>query len=313
MRLRILGVLGAFALLASCSSKPESGGSSTDNGSNTTTAAASSGSGTLKAVVLEGKPFAMKEGETYEGLAVDVINAIKDESGLASVSYTAASNVQEGLDAVTNGEADIACGVAFTWDRAKNVSYSLPFAISGTRLLAAADVDGTPESLMGKTIGVVADSASAKVLADVVPDAELTNFQSPDEAMEAFSKGDIEILGGPSLWLASNQVDSGKSLVPVRPYGSSGVGCIVKQDNGKLLSSANLAIGQMMQAYVDGDPGSREMVNRWVGPGSPIDLKPTTISALYRVLLASTAEISTDVTDPAEVTEMEASADKPAE
>ena len=116
MRLRILGVLGAFALLASCSSKPESGGSSTDNGSNTTTAAASSGSGTLKAVVLEGKPFAMKEGETYEGLAVDVINAIKDESGLASVSYTAASNVQEGLDAVTNGEADIACGVAFTWD-----------------------------------------------------------------------------------------------------------------------------------------------------------------------------------------------------
>ena len=166
---------------------------------------------------------------------------------------------------------------------------------------------------MGKTIGVVADSASAKVLADVVPDAELTNFQSPDEAMEAFSKGDIEILGGPSLWLASNQVDSGKSLVPVRPYGSSGVGCIVKQDNGKLLSSANLAIGQMMQAYVDGDPGSREMVNRWVGPGSPIDLKPTTISALYRVLLASTAEISTDVKDPAEATEMEASADKPAE
>ena len=79
-------------------------------------------------------------------------------------------------------------------------------------------------------------------------------------------------------------------------------------DNGQLLSAANLAIGQMMQAYVDGDAGSREMVNRWVGPGSPIDLKPTTISALYRVLLASTAEISTNVKDPAEAAEMDPAA-----
>ena len=114
------------------------------------------------------------------------------------------------------------------------------------------------------------------------------------------------MLGGPSLWLASNRGDSGKTLVPVRPYGSSGVGCIVKQDNGKLLSAANLAIGQMMQAYVDGDAGSREMINRWVGPGSAIDLSEATISALYRVMLASTAEISTNVQDPAELAAVEA-------
>ncbi len=313
MRLRILGVLGIIALLASCGSKPDGSGQQSDAGDASGTTAVSSETGALKAVVLEGKPFAMKEGETYEGLAVDVINAIKDESGLDSVSYVPVSSIDEGLNAVTTGEADIACGVSFTWDRARSVSYSLPFAISGTRLLAGEGVDGTPESLMGKTVGVVRDSASAKVLNDVVPNVELTDFASPTEALEAFNSGKVDVLGGPSLWLASSKGDSGKSLVPVRPYGSSGVGCIVKQDNGKLLSSANLAIGQMMQAYVDGDPGSQEMVNQWVGPGSAIDLKTTTISALYRVMLASTAEISTNVMDPAETAAMKPDADQPAE
>ena len=313
MHLRILGVLGAVALLTSCSGTPDSSGTQPEKSQEAATTAVNGETDTLKAVVLEGKPFAMKNGETYEGLAIDVIEAIQDESGFSSTSFTAASTIEDGLNAITNGEADIACGVAFTWDRARNVSYSLPFAISGTRLLAGEDVDGTPESLEGKTIGVVSNSASAKVLADVVPNAELETFSSPKDALEALASGKVEILGGPSLWLASSKGDSGKSLVPVRPYGSSGVGCIVKQDNGGLLSAANLAIGQMMQAYVDGDAGSREMVNRWVGPDTAIDLKPTTISALYRVLLASTAEISTNVKDPAEATQVDPTAGVPAD
>ena len=295
MRYRILCVLGALAL-AACSSQSENGTPSQTSRHPDSNSDAS----TLKAVVLEGKPFAIKNGETYEGLAIDVIHAVRDEADLKAVSYLAVSSVDDGFDAIATGRADIACGVAFTWDRARSVTYSLPFAIGGTRLLASPDVDGTPASLDGKTIGVVKNSASAKVLADVVPDAELTPFATPAEALAALDSDTVQILGGPSLWLAANRGDSGKKLVPVRPYGSSGVGCIVKQDNGALLSSANLAIGQMMQAYVDGDTGSREMVNRWVGPGSAIDLKPTTISALYRVMLASTAEISTNVNGPAE-------------
>ena len=302
MRFRILGLLGAVAMLSACAGTPDDGAQSDASGSEI-----SSGSGNLKAVLLEGKPFAMKKSDDFEGWSVDVINAVKDEAGLGSVEFSVASSVDEGFEAITSGKADIACGVAFTWERAEKVNYSLPYAIGGTRLLAGADVDGTPESLKGKSIGVVKDSASAKVLNDVVPDIELTTFATPNDALEALESEKVDILGGPSLWLASNKGDSGKTLVPVRPYGSSGVGCIVKQDNGKLLSAANLAIGQMMQAYVDGDAGSREMINRWVGPGSAIDLSETTISALYRVMLASTAEISTNVQDPAELAVVEES------
>ena len=302
MRFRILGLIGAVAMLSACAStSTPNDGAKTDSSGGDAASSETTATGSLKAVVMEGKPFAMKEGDSFDGWAVDVINAVKDEAGLGSVELTSATSVEEGFDAITSGKADIACGVSFNWQRARDVSYSLPFAIGGTRLLAAAGVDGTPESLNGKTIGVVKDSASAKVLKDVVPNAELTAFNTPAEALEALNGDKVDMIGGPSLWLASNKGDSGKTLVPVRPYGSAGIGCIVKQDNGKLLSTANLAIGQMMQAYVDGDAGSREMVNRWVGPGSTIDLSETTISALYRVMLASTAEISTNVQDPAEL------------
>ncbi|MEB3262853.1 MAG: hypothetical protein VKJ66_00605, partial [Synechococcus sp.] len=59
-----------------------------------------------------------------------------------------------------------------------------------------------------------------------------------------------------------------------------------------------LAIAQMMQAYVDGDPGSREMVDRWVGPSSPVKLSEEQISGFYSLILTATAEISTTVKEP---------------
>ena len=83
--------------------------------------------------------------------------------------------------------------------------------------------------------------------------------------------------------------------MPFRPYGRSGIGCIVSQNNGKLLSQTNLAIGQMMQAYMDGDAGTKEMVNHWIGPGSSVGLTREGISSLYGLILSITAEISTVV------------------
>ena len=157
-------------------------------------------------------------------------------------------------------------------------------------------VDGTPDSLKVQTIGVVKDSASAKVLESVIPGVTLKAFDTPAEALSAYNSGEVPILGGGTLWLAANSSPETTALLPFRPYGRSGVGCIVSQNNGKLLSQANLAIGQMMQAYMDGDAGTREMVDRWIGPGSSVGLTRSGISSLYGLILSITAEISTVVT-----------------
>jgi polar amino acid transport system substrate-binding protein len=252
--------------------------------------------GTLNAVIFEEvKPLFESSGSTYDGLGVDVLNQIKDQAGFSSVSLTPVNSVSEGLKAIRSGKADIACGVAFTWNRVNNFSYSLPFGIGGTRLLTKANVDGTPDSLAGLTVGVVKGSASAKVLKNVVPGITLKRFDTPSQAFDAFNSGAVTTLGGGTLWLAANSSASSTDLVPLRPYGRSGIGCIVNQSNGALLSKTNIALGQMMQAYVDGDAGTREMINRWIGPGSSVKLSETAISALYSLILSTTAEMSTAV------------------
>ena len=254
---------------------------------------------TFKAVIFEDvKPLYQKTDAGYEGLGVDVLEQIRMQARRRKVQYTSANSVKEGLNAVITGKADIACGVAFTWARSTQVNYTLPFGIGGTRLLTASDttVDGTPSSLSGKTVGVVKDSASAKVLKSVVPGVTLKPFDTPALALAAYDSGDVPILGGGTLWLAANSSPASTALLPLRPYGRSGIGCIVSQNNGKLLSNANLAIGQMMQAYMDGDAGTRHMVERWIGPESSVGLSREVIQALYGLILNVTAEISTTVT-----------------
>ena len=254
---------------------------------------------TLKAVIFEDvKPLYQKTDAGYEGLGVDVLEQIRMQARRRKVQYTSANSVKEGLNAVITGKADIACGVAFTWARSTQVNYTLPFGIGGTRLLTASNttVDGTPSSLSGKTVGVVKDSASAKVLKSVVPGVTLKPFDTPALALAAYDSGDVPILGGGTLWLAANSSPASTALLPLRPYGRSGIGCIVSQNNGKLLSNANLAIGQMMQAYMDGDAGTRHMVERWIGPESSVGLSREVIQALYGLILNVTAEISTTVT-----------------
>ena len=106
MRFGILGVIGALALLTSCGSTPDSG-TTKESEPSEQPSAATPDSGVLKAVVLEGKPFAAKQGDTYEGFAVDVINHVKDEAGLSSVEFVPVSSVSEGFQAITSGKADI--------------------------------------------------------------------------------------------------------------------------------------------------------------------------------------------------------------
>ena len=130
-----------------------------------------------------------------------------------------AFTVKDGINAVITGKADIAYGVAFTWGRSTQLSYSLPFCVGGTRLLTASDtsIDGTPDSLKGQIIGVVRDTASAKVLRSVVPGAIVKSFYTPSEALKAYNCGDVPLLDGVTLRLAANSSPETTALLPFRP------------------------------------------------------------------------------------------------
>ena len=55
-------------------------------------------------------------------LGVDVLEQIRMQFVRRRVSNRVASTVKDGINAVITGEADIACGVAFTWGRSTQLS-----------------------------------------------------------------------------------------------------------------------------------------------------------------------------------------------
>ncbi|PTU03641.1 amino acid ABC transporter substrate-binding protein, partial [Pseudomonas sp. HMWF031] len=122
--------------------------------------------GKLRAVVIgDALPMVKKNGDTYDGLSFVVLEAVRDQLNVSplkkdkdiEIEPVAVGSAQEGLNKIRSGSADIACGVAFSWKRQRTLTYTLPFAMGGVRVLAPKGNDGTPDSLNGQTVGVVKD------------------------------------------------------------------------------------------------------------------------------------------------------------
>ena len=247
------------------------------------------------------QPYAQKSGSGYEGLSITVLDAILSELNETlepakpiQLSLEPASSVADGLQRITGGQADIACGVAFTWARQQELDYTLPFAMGGVRVLVPAGVSGTPDGLVGQKVAVVEGSASATILKGLAPKADYVAFASPEQALEAMRSGKVQALGGDSLWLRANQqqVAPNAELRPAIPYARSGVGCVVAANNRELRVLGSIAIGQMMQAYLDDNAQVVKAVNRWVGPGSAVNLSSELIARYFNAVLSTVAEFA---------------------
>ena len=251
----------------------------------------------LNLVVMDGDlPYVAKQGNAYAGLAIEFATEIQKELS----DYTGkpvqlvsqpVSSIEQGFAGIASGVVDLACGVGFSWGRSMFVDYSLPFALSGTRLITPAGNDGTPASLQGKTVGVVSNSLSAEAIAKTVTGATLKPFDNTAEALSALKSGQIQFLAGDSLWLLANlpAVDPKGTVAPVVPYNRAAVGCIVPENNSALLNLSNLAIAKLMQAYINDDPKAQSRINQWVGPGSSVNLSQDAIKTYFANVLLTSA------------------------
>ena len=259
--------------------------------------------GKLRAVVIgEALPMVEKKGDSYDGLSLVVLDAIRDQINVSplkkdkevAIEPIAVSSPQEGLEKIRSGEADIACGVDFSWQRQRTLTYTLPFAMGGVRVLAPAGNDGTPESLNGQTVGVVKDTTASSVLASSVDDASFKFFDSPGEALAALKDGSIDFLGGNTLWLKANQAATAPNaaLVPTFPYARSSIACVVADTTPKLLNISNLAIGRLLSSYINNNTEVRSAINQWIGKDSTVGLSDEQIGSFFTIVLSTAAEFS---------------------
>lgn len=190
---------------------------------------------------------------------------------------------------LAGGQVDLACGVPFSWERDMMVDYSLPFALSGLRLLAPAGrFDGSPAALAGRPIGVVKDSLAETELKGMQPAARAVGFPSLAAAVTALGAGQVDGVIGDTLLLASAvgaRGSRGLALTPAEPYERYAVACVVPENDSAFRNLVNLAIARLLQGYLDGQPEAVAAVDRWVGPGSALSLPPEVIRAYFETVL----------------------------
>lgn len=240
-------------------------------------------------------------GGVLEGYVIDVSGLIAEEvSGYLGKPVKVVAESVEGQDRlfrkVHDGSIDLMCGAQFTWEREMFVDFSIPFALSGIRLLTSdAAIDGSPQSLKGKRIGVLAGSLGEATIKALQPAARLLPQTSLEAGINALRGGRIDALAGDTVLLASAALSRGftrTSLVPAVALNRYAVGCAMPENNSTLRNLANLAIARMLQGYVDDVPRYRQLVNRWLGPTSSIGLQEEAISIYFQAVLLNHESIA---------------------
>ncbi|MEB3235595.1 MAG: extracellular substrate binding-like orphan protein GrrP [Cyanobacteriota bacterium] len=201
------------------------------------------------------------------------------------------------------GKAELACGVPFTWAHDEVVDFTIPIGISGLRLMAPSGrFDGSPAALAGRRIGVVAGSLGETQLRGMQPAAQVQTYANLSAALTALGRAQVEGVIADSLLLmglAQQQGLKGEVLTPAVPYQRYALVCAVAENTSAFRSLANRAIAQLQQGYVNGNPVDVAAVNRWLGPGSALNLTPDQIRGVFDGLLLGVEPLRPVPTTPA--------------
>jgi polar amino acid transport system substrate-binding protein len=239
--------------------------------------------------------------EQLVGYSMDIIELIRQELETKlkrpiTINVNVIPNQDELIGKVSKANLDLACTIQFTWQREEYVDFSLPYSLSGIRLLIKNKnkLTGTPESLVGKRIGVIPNSMGEVVMKVVQPKATLVPFKEVEAGLSALQSGKIDAIAGDTVVLAGNTLKANPenfALIPVEPYARYGVGCIVPENNSTFLNSVNRAIAKLMQGYIIGDQKSVNLVNRWLGKKGLVEIPETLIKSYFETIILSHEQI----------------------
>jgi polar amino acid transport system substrate-binding protein len=228
------------------------------------------------------------------GYSLDVATLIEQEVSRylgkpVKVKFQPVNELSELIPKVAKGEIDLACNVQFTWEREMFVDFSMPYSLSGIRLLTQkGKLSGEPEALAGKRIAIIPNSLGESTLKLLQPEAVLVPVAGIDEGIVALAAGKVDAMAGDSVVLAGNArrfSDTDFELVPQAPYIRYAVGCIMPENNSTFRNLTNLAIAQLIQGYLVGEAKYSNLVNRWMGPDGILGIPTEIIRDYFETVL----------------------------
>ena len=250
-------------------------------------------------------PFAYKDQQgQLIGYSVDMLKLIQQqiekELGkkvqLKLVPLTPAGRIPN----IVNRKVDIVCDASsFTWERNKNVDFSFSYGATGTNLLVKkASNLGSPKSLIGQKIGVLAKTKNEQAIKQTQPQAKLIYLRDRWQGYTALQQGRIDAFADDGIlleaWLGRKQNFNKYKVVPDRPYSREGIACMVPENNSDFLDTVNYTFYGFMQGFVNNESKYVTIFDRWFGPRGAIplnrDLRDLTVETM-RIVIDSHQDI----------------------
>lgn len=175
------------------------------------------------------------------------------------------------FEKVKNGSIDIECAsTTFTWERTKQVDFSVSYFADGTKILTKKDSGlSSLESLAGRKIGVIMNTTNEKAVKLQQPAAELVSIQNQADGLAKLEKGEIEAFAGDGIVLEGIRKKAGNSsdllVTPDFPYQYESYSCSLPKDDSDWRNLVNYSLIKFMEGVVSDQTASVDIYEKWFG------------------------------------------------
>ncbi|MGL5035626.1 MAG: amino acid ABC transporter substrate-binding protein [Microcystaceae cyanobacterium] len=175
-----------------------------------------------------------------DGYAVDLINLVQKQLEQKLNKKIKLNlklvTIADRFKVVTNGSADIACGVAtITTERLEKFDFSIPYFMSGAQFLIKKsdekkfNVNGT---LNNRSIAYIQETTTGDIIPQIYPAAKWISVANRQEGINKLKEGQVNAVVSDGILLVGELVMQGGNpkqfaLVPKQPITTELYGCVL--------------------------------------------------------------------------------------
>ena len=226
-------------------------------------------------------PFAYADNEgKLVGYSVDMLTLIQQqiesELGRKIKLKLIALEPKERIPRLIGNEVDIVCDASsFTWERDREIDFSVGYGITGTRLLVKQnDYANLNQSLVNKRIGALPGTTNELAIKRAEPEAKIVYFTNRAEGHTALQQGTIDAFADDGILLNSwlQSISNADDFNILGYYSQEGIACMIPENNSQLLNNVNYALVNFMQSFIAREPTSVRLFDRWFGDRGKVPL-----------------------------------------
>lgn len=195
---------------------------------------------------------------------------------------------QNRFEKLKNGSIDLECGsTTFTWNREKEVDFSVSYFASGTQVLTKKDSGlNEIESLAGKRIGVIPDTTNEKVIQSQQPAAQLVKVKDRMEGLKKLEQGEIDGFASDGIVLEGLKKTAPNSemleIVPNYPFLYESYACTVPHDESEWRDLINYSLIRFMEGIVTDQQNMVEIYDKWFGEDGEVPYPRETMNTYFQ-------------------------------